>query len=71
VITPVFEDWKNGKYKIISFFAKRARGMMARYAAENGITDAERLKAFDVDGYAFDADASTDKAWVFRRRVEG
>jgi cytoplasmic iron level regulating protein YaaA (DUF328/UPF0246 family) len=39
VITPVFEDWKNGKYKIISFFAKRARGMMARYAAEQGITD--------------------------------
>jgi hypothetical protein len=71
VITPVFEDWKNGKYKIISFFAKRARGMMARYAAENGIMDAERLKAFDVDGYAYDADASTDKAWVFRRRVAG
>ena len=71
VVTPVFEDWKNGKYKIISFFAKRARGMMARYAAENGITDAQRLKAFDVDGYAFDAAASTDKAWVFRRRIEG
>jgi cytoplasmic iron level regulating protein YaaA (DUF328/UPF0246 family) len=71
VITPVFEDWKNGKYKIISFFAKRARGMMARYAAEQGITDAERLKDFDVDGYAYDADASTDKSWVFRRRVEG
>lgn len=71
VITPVFEDWKNGKYKIISFFAKRARGMMARYAAEQGITDAERLKDFDVDGYAYDAGASTDKAWVFRRRVEG
>jgi cytoplasmic iron level regulating protein YaaA (DUF328/UPF0246 family) len=70
VIVPVFEDWKNGKYKIISFFAKRARGMMARYAAVNGITDAEQLKEFDVDGYAFDAGVSTEKQWVFRRRVE-
>jgi cytoplasmic iron level regulating protein YaaA (DUF328/UPF0246 family) len=70
VITPVFEDWKNGKYKIISFFAKRARGMMARYAAQQGVLDPERLKAFDVDGYAFDAGASKDRVWVFRRRVE-
>jgi len=70
VITPVFEDWKNGKYKIISFFAKRARGMMARYAAEKGITDPARLKKFDVDGYAFDKAASTEREWVFRRRVE-
>ncbi|MFS2019508.1 peroxide stress protein YaaA [Massilia sp. CT11-108] len=71
VVTPVFEDWKNGKYKIISFFAKRARGMMARHAAEQGITDVERLKDFDVDGYAYDEAVSTDKSWVFRRRIEG
>jgi len=70
VITPVFEDWKNGKYKIISFFAKRARGMMARYAAERGMLDPERLKEFDVDGYAFDAAASKERVWVFRRRAE-
>jgi cytoplasmic iron level regulating protein YaaA (DUF328/UPF0246 family) len=70
VIVPVFEDWKNGKYKIISFFAKRARGMMARYAAENGITDPAQLKDFDVDGYAFDEAASKERVWVFRRRVE-
>lgn len=70
VITPVFEDWKNGKYKIISFFAKRARGMMARYAAVKGIRDPKALKRFDVDGYAFDASVSTDREWVFRRRVE-
>ena len=69
-IVPVFEDWKNGKYKIISFFAKRARGMMARYAALHGITDPQALKEFDVDGYAFEAGASTEKQWVFRRRVE-
>ncbi|ALK97076.1 hypothetical protein AB595_21940 [Massilia sp. WF1] len=70
VINPVFEDWKNGKYKIISFFAKRARGMMARYAAEHGITDPHELKDFDVDGYAFEESVSTERAWVFRRRVE-
>lgn len=69
VITPVFEDYKNGKYKIISFFAKRARGMMARYAAVKGITDPVKLKRFDVDGYAFDKGDSTDTTYVFRRRV--
>ncbi len=70
VITPVFEDWKGGRYKIISFFAKRARGMMARYAIELGITDPEQLKGFDRDGYAFDAQASGGQHWVFRRRAE-
>jgi cytoplasmic iron level regulating protein YaaA (DUF328/UPF0246 family) len=70
LVVPVFEDWKNGKYKIISFFAKRARGMMARYAAERGISDPQDLKGFDVDGYAFEESVSTEKEWVFRRRVE-
>ncbi|QOY96405.1 peroxide stress protein YaaA [Massilia sp. UMI-21] len=69
VITPQFEDWKNGKYKIISFFAKRARGMMARYAAQHAIRDPERLKDFDVDGYAYDAAASSQHNWVFRRKL--
>ncbi len=69
VITPVFEDWKNGKYKIISFYAKRARGMMARFAIENGITDAEALKDFEVDGYAFVPAGSTETSWLFRRKV--
>lgn len=67
VITPVFEEWKNGQYKIISFFAKKARGMMARYAAEKGIVDPVKLKRFKVDGYAFDKKASTETSWVFRR----
>jgi len=70
VVTPVFDDWKNGKYKIISFFAKRARGMMARYAIENGIIDPEALKDFDVDGYAFVPEASKERTWVFRRKLE-
>jgi cytoplasmic iron level regulating protein YaaA (DUF328/UPF0246 family) len=69
VITPHFEDWKNGKYKIISFYAKRARGLMARYAAVKGITDPQKLKKFDVDGYAFDKQDSDERNWVFRRRV--
>ncbi|WP_317203920.1 peroxide stress protein YaaA [Janthinobacterium sp.] len=69
VIAPVFEDWKNGKYKIISFYAKRARGMLARYAAVKGITDPQKLKGFTVDGYAFDKNDSTDTSWIFRRRV--
>jgi cytoplasmic iron level regulating protein YaaA (DUF328/UPF0246 family) len=69
IITPVFEDWKNGKYKIISFYAKRARGMMARFVIENGITDVEQLKDFDVDGYAFVPAESTDRSWLFRRKL--
>lgn len=70
VITPLFEDWKNGKYKIISFYAKRARGLMARYAAVHGLTDPEQLKQFGVDGYAYAPEASDAQTWVFRRRVE-
>jgi hypothetical protein len=69
VITPVFEEWKNGQYKVISFYAKRARGLMARYAAVTGITQPEKLKRFDSEGYAFDASVSTDRCWMFRRRV--
>jgi cytoplasmic iron level regulating protein YaaA (DUF328/UPF0246 family) len=67
VITPVFEERKNGGYKIISFYAKRARGLMARHAAERGLTDAQGLKDFDAEGYAFDAAASNATRWVFRR----
>ncbi|HEX8883599.1 MAG TPA: peroxide stress protein YaaA [Noviherbaspirillum sp.] len=68
VITPVFQDWKDGRYKIISFYAKKARGLMARYAALNAVTDPEQLKDFDLDGYAYDAAASGPSAWIFRRR---
>lgn len=71
IIKPVFEDWKGGRYKVISFYAKRARGLMARYAAVKGITQPEKLKAFDAEGYAFDADGSTEHNWLFRRRVDG
>lgn len=70
LIQPVFEDWKNGKYKIISFYAKRARGLMTRYAVLNRLTDPEGLKDFDSDGYAWVPEASDDKSWVFRRRQD-
>ena len=69
VITPVFQDWKGGKYKIISFYAKRARGLMARYAALHAIKTPEKLKEFDVEGYAYAPDVSTESAWVFQRRI--
>ena len=69
LIQPVFEDWKGGKYKIISFYAKRARGLMTRYAVLNRLTAPEDLKGFDLDGYAFAPEASDEATWVFRRRV--
>lgn len=69
VISPVFQDWKDGRYKIISFHAKKARGLMARYAAVNGISDPEQLKQFDLGGYAYDAVNSDAYRWMFRRRV--
>ena len=70
VIQPVFEDWKNGKYKIISFYAKRARGLMTRYAVLNRLTEPEGLKDFDLDGYAHAPEVSDATTWVFRRRQD-
>ena len=67
VISPVFQDAKDGKYKIISFYAKRARGLMARYVVENRLTDPADLKGFNLDGYKYyAADSKLDKP-VFRR----
>lgn len=70
VVTPVFQDWKAGNYKIISFHAKRARGLMARFAALNRIQRPEQLTAFDLEGYAFAQEASTATQLVFRRRLK-
>jgi uncharacterized protein len=69
IVTPVFQEWKGCAYKIISFYAKRARGLMSRYAILNRIEDVEQLKAFDVEGYSFDAAASSADQWYFRRKV--
>ena len=67
VISPVFQDAKDGKYKIISFYAKRARGLMARYVVENRITDPADLKGFNLDGYKYCAAESKENKPVFRR----
>ena len=68
VITPVFKDWKNGQFKNISFFAKKARGLMSRYAIDNKIKDPLQLKDFDYDGYKFDEKMSHENEWIFTRK---
>ena len=67
IIKPVFLDEKNGKFKVISFYAKKARGLMSRYIIENRLTRPEQLTRFDSDGYFFDADASDKGEMVFKR----
>ena len=68
VIECAFEEYKAGQYKVISFFAKRARGLMARYAITHKITTPRKLEGFNLEGYAFDAQASQPDRYVFRRR---
>jgi len=67
VVTCVFEEWRGDCYKIISFAAKRARGLMARYAIEQGLATVAQLKDFEAEGYGFDAGASAADRLVFRR----
>ncbi|MDG2060699.1 MAG: peroxide stress protein YaaA [SAR86 cluster bacterium] len=68
VVSPIFKDYKNGQYKIISFFAKKARGMMARFIIENKIDDLNGLNNFNVAGYKYNSKESTDLFPVFLRR---
>ncbi|MDA9556397.1 peroxide stress protein YaaA [Vibrio sp.] len=70
VITPIFKDCKNGQYKVISFYAKKARGMMARYLIDNQINKIEELKKFDVAGYYFCEEESSAKDIVFKREEQ-
>lgn len=70
VVQPVFEDWSGGRFKVVSFHAKKARGSMARHAARLGIVDARDLQGFSADGYAYSPEASDAVRWVFRRRRE-
>ncbi|WP_064605872.1 peroxide stress protein YaaA [Photobacterium sp. J15] len=70
VITPVFKDCKNGTYKVISFYAKKARGMMARYILDNRVESVEALKQFDVAGYYFVPAESTESELVFKREEQ-
>ena len=71
VIECVFEDWKDGRYKIISFFAKKARGLMARYAITHRVATPKKLEGFNLEGYAYDAAASEPDRLVFRRKMAG
>ena len=67
IIKPVFLDQKSGKYKVISFYAKKARGLMARYMIENQLQRIEDLKSFNLDGYYFDSGSSIHGELVFKR----
>ncbi len=68
VIEPVFKDCKNGQFKIINFFAKKARGLMSAWIIRERLQDAEALKAFNGGGYAFNAELSQGQKWVFTRK---
>jgi len=67
IIEPVFKDFKNGQYKIISFYAKKARGLMARYIIQNKVSDVAKLKDFDTAGYRFSEEQSAGNKLVFLR----
>jgi hypothetical protein len=68
IITPSFKELKNnGQYQMVSFFAKRARGLMTRFMILNNITDVEEIKAFDLEGYYFNNQLSNDNEWMFTR----
>ena len=67
LVTPVFKDEKNGQYKIISFYAKKARGYMAAYIIRHGIDQAEGVKDFNIAGYRFSEEDSQGNTWVFKR----
>lgn len=67
IITPVFKDLKNGDYKVIMVFAKQSRGAMARYIVDNNINDPEEIKGFNIGGYRYDENLSTESEWVFTR----
>ena len=69
VVECVFEDFSNGSFKVVSFFAKKARGMMARHAITHRIQTPETLQGFSQDGYVFYAAASTADRMVFRRKM--
>ena len=67
IITPVFKDWKNDQYKMISFYAKKARGLLSRYIIDHNIDEPEQIKSFESEGYRYNADMSKENDWVFIR----
>lgn len=70
IVTPVFKDWKNGQYKMISFYAKKARGLMSAWVIQNQIEKLEQLSQFNVDGYQYSENDSDPLNPVFLRRQD-
>lgn len=68
IITPAFKEFKNGDYKMIGIYAKKARGLLSRYIIQNQLSDIEDIKSFDAEGYKFNNKASTGNNWVFTRK---
>ncbi len=68
IITPAFKEYKNGEYKMIGVYAKKARGLLSRYIIQQQLSKPEDIKAFNVDGYKFNQHLSPDNTWVFTRR---
>jgi len=71
IITPAFKELKNGEYKMIGIYAKKARGMLSRYIIQNQLSDIEDIKSFDLDGYKFNKKVSSGNNWVFTRKNSG
>ncbi len=69
IITPAFKELKNGEYKMIGVYAKKARGLLSRYIIQNQLSNIEDIKAFDVDGYKFNEKVSSGNNWVFTRKI--
>jgi len=69
VVTPQFKEMKNGKLKMISFFAKKARGLMARFIVNNRLTAPNDIKDFNLEGYKFDSKVSNEKNYIFSRKT--
>ena len=68
IITPAFKEFKNGEYKMIGIYAKKARGLLSRYIIENKLNDPEDIKSFKEDGYRFSKQLSKGNSWVFTRK---
>ncbi len=68
IITPAFKEFKNGEYKMIGVYAKKARGLMSRYIIQNQLSDIEDIKSFNIEGYKFNSNVSGGNTWVFTRK---
>jgi len=69
IITPAFKELKNGEYKMIGVYAKKARGLLSRYIIQNQLSDIEDIKSFDLEGYKFNKKVSKGNNWVFTRKI--